>query len=422
MAKKEDAAAKSKANKDEPIPMPSAADRNAKIDFVIAETAKEHGEGCVVRAEHTFASYTLRRPTGIISIDIAMAGGWPAAAPNVLVGPDGVGKDYLLWRTMAETQRLYGKDFCAACYFTEFKPDKLYMKDYCGLQIAFSEDELADLDLARRSAGGEPLSAADLDHYRRQIGTFIPIYGLSADHGFDKVFDFVDTNYFQIVAVNSIGSLQTEAKEKTESFEEFAQQRNEAMLLSKVMPKFSMYLNRRDEFGRPNESTLILVNQVRSKDAAPKNSFMKGRVPQDKDNYKTASNAHALKHHKAIELFMHNGARIYEEGTTPAFMLGRKKTWELTKGKLGTHEGIKGEFNYFFGEGADVYGDLLNTAVALGVIDQSGSWFSYAEEAEYNFRVNSTAKAQEHLRKSPELVDYIRTQCFRVAGTVCRHH
>lgn len=413
-------AAVAKPDKGEPIPMPSAKDREAKINHIIAGAAKAHGEGCVMRAEHSFASYTLRRPTGIISLDIAMAGGWPAAAPNVLVGPDGVGKDYLLWRTMAETQRIYGNDFCAACYFTEFKPDKLYMKDYCGLQIAFSEDELADLDLARRAAGGEPLSNEDLDHYRRQLGTFIPIYGISADHGFDKVFDFVETNYFQIIAVNSIGSLQTEAKEKTESFEEFAQQRNEAMLLSKVMPKFSMYLNRRDPFSRPNETTLILVNQVRSKDAAAK-SFMKGRVPQDKDNYKTASNAHALKHHKAIELFMHNGARIYEENATPPHILGRKKTWELTKGKLGTHEGIRGEFSYFFGEGADVYGDLLNTAVALGVIDQGGSWFSYSDDPAYEFKVNSTAKAQEHLRKHPELVDHIRTQCFRVAGTVCRH-
>jgi RecA/RadA recombinase len=408
-----------KSNKDDPIPMPSAADRNAKIDRIITDSAKEHGEGCVVRAEHTFASYTLRRPTGILSLDIAMAGGWPAAAPNVLVGPDGVGKDYLLWRTMAETQRLYGDDFCGACYFTEFKPDKLYMKDYCGLQIAFSEDELADLDLARHAAGSDPLSAADLDHYRRQIGTFIPVYGISADHGFDKVFDFVETNYFQIVAVNSIGSLQTEAKEKTGSFEEFAQQRNEAMLLSKAMPKFSMYLNRRDEFSRPNETTLILVNQVRSKDAAAK-PFMKGRVPQDKDNYKTASNAHALKHHKAIELFMHNGARIIEEDTTPAVILGRKKTWELTKGKLGTHEGIKGEFSYFFGEGADVYGDLLNTAVALGVIDQAGSWYSF-DSADHKFKVNSQAKAQAVLRKEPEMVSEIRTLCFRTSGTMCRH-
>jgi hypothetical protein len=401
-----------------PINAPTPEERKASIDRIIAEAAKSYGPGCVERSENTHSSYLLRRPTGLISLDIALAGGWPAAAPSVLVGPDGAGKDYLLWRSAAESQRIYGEDFCMACYFTEFKPDKIYMKDYCGFQVALSEEEIAELDKARHDVGKPGFTAAELDHYRRQIGTFIPIYGISADHGFDQVFEFIKTNYCQLVAVNSIGFMQTEAKEQTDSFEEFAQQRNEAMLLSKALPQFAMYMNQPDAYGRPNETSLILVNQVRAKDAASRP--MKGRVPQEKDNYKSASGSWALKHGKAIELFLHNGPKLYDEEAKPPMVLGRKKQWEITKGKLGTHEGIKGEFDYFFGFGADILGDLVNTAIKAGVIELSGSWVTY-ENGPFKFKTQGAARVLEIMRKQPDLAEHIRTRILQESGILCRY-
>lgn len=387
------------------------------MNAIIADATKKFGPGCIDLAQNTNCSYLLRRPTGIMSIDIAMAGGWPAAAPSVLVGPDGAGKDYLLWRTAAESQRLYGDDFCMACYFTEFKPDKIYMKDMCGFQIAFSEDEIEELDRARRGMRRPALSALEIDHYRYQIGNFAAIFGLTADHGFDAVFNFLEANYCQIVAVNSIGFLQTEAKEDTGSFEEFAQQRNEAALLSKALPKFAMYMNRKSVNGRPNETSLILVNQVRSKDATGKK--MPGRPAQEKDSYKTAANAWALKHGKAIEFFIHNGPKIMDMESKPPYALGRKKAWEITKGKLGTHEGIRGEFDYFYGYGADVHGDLANLAIALGIIEGVG-WYKYDNEG-FRIHVQGMPKLLERLRQEPELAAHLKLRCFEEAGTVCRH-
>lgn len=392
--------------------------RNAILDRLIAEAKKEYGEGCVGRSEDMFSSYMLRRPTGLISLDLAMAGGWPAAAPSVLVGPDGVGKDYLLWRTAAESQRIFGEDFCMACYFTEFKPDKKYMKDYCGFQIAMSEDEITELNEAKLRITGAELTNVEIDHYRHQIGTFIPIVGISADHGFDQIFKFLDANICQIIAVNSIGSLQTEAKEKVESFEDFAQQRNEASLLSKVMPKFSMYMNSKGSSGRPNETSLILVNQVRSQDAAKRQ--MPGRPQQDKDTYKTASNSWALKHNKAIELFMHNGPKIYDLSVKPPMALGRLKHWEITKGKLGTHEGLRGEFEYLFGYGADILGDLVNTALRSGVLELDGTWIKYDFEG-YKLKTQGAANVLEVLRKQPAFAEHLKERLLMEAEVLCRY-
>ena len=396
---------------------PTPAEKRAAIEGIVGDAVKKYGPGRVERAEQASSTYMLRRPTGITSLDIAMAGGWPAAAPSVLVGPEGAGKDYLLWRTMAESQKIYGDDFCAAVYFTEFKMDKTYMKDMCGFQIALSEEEIEELDRARQRSRQAPLTAQQLDYYRHQIGNFYAIYGISADHGFDEIFKFLRSNCCQIIAVNSIGFMQTEAKEVTDSYEEFAQQRNEAMLLSKALPQFAMYANQPDAWGRPNETSVLLVNQVRSKDNAQKP--MKGRPVQEKDTYKSAANAWALKHGKALEVFLHNGPKIYDEGTTPPLCVGRKKNWEITKGKLGTHEGIRGEFDYFHGVGADLLGDLLASVVKLGVIEMSGSWLSYEGDG-FALRAQGAARALEQLRKNPDLAEHLRMRCFQETCTLLR--
>jgi RecA/RadA recombinase len=408
-------AAKSKPAREASLAIGMSLDeRRARIEKLLAASEKTYGPGCVQVASKTNMSYLLRRPTGIMSLDLALAGGFPASAPSVIVGPDGAGKDYLLWRTAAETQRIYGEDFCMAVYFTEFRPDKRYMKDYCGLQIAFSEEELLELDQARQSKKLPGLTADELDHYRNQVGEFISIVGISADQGFDQIFEFLDANTCQIVAVNSIGFLQTEAKESVDSFEEFAQRSSEATLLSKALPKFAMYLNRGS-----NETSLMLLNQVRSNDT-PKRA-MPGRPVLDRDQYKTAANAWALKHGKAIELMLHNGAKVYDGDPKNGVVLGRKKQWELTKGKLGTHEGIKGEFNYFYGEGADIAGDLIATAVSLNVIEMSGSWLTFPDK-KFGFRCQGEPKAVALLNKpdNGELVNALRDACFQAADVTFR--
>jgi hypothetical protein len=212
--------------------------------------------------------------------------------------------------------------------------------------------------------------------------------------------------------------MQTEAKEQADSYEEFPQQRNEAMLLSKALPQFAMYMNQPDELGRPNETSLILVNQVRSKDAATR--VMKGRVPQEKDGYKSAANSWALKHGKAIELFLHNGSKIYDETSKPPQVLGRKKQWEITKGKLGTHEGIKGEFDYFFGFGADILGDLVSTASSLGILEINGAWVSYDQDG-FKLKTQGAARVIDALRSRPDFAEHLRLRCYQEANTLCRH-
>ena len=166
----------------------------------------------IKRASDYSSSYLLRRPTGITSLDIALAGGFPASAPVMITGPDGAGKDYLLFRTCAEVQRLYGDDFAMAIYLSEFKLDKPFVRDLCGLKIAATDEELDETDTARENAGLPPLTPEERERYQEQDGHIMIIEGVPAEHGFDAVIQCVASNAFQVVAVNSIGFMQTLAK------------------------------------------------------------------------------------------------------------------------------------------------------------------------------------------------------------------
>lgn len=407
---------KQKAREPSPITVPDFADRSARLDAVVRQINNQMKSTVVRRASETSSSYLLRRPTGITSLDLALMGGIPASAPVVVVGPDSSGKDYLLWKTCAEVQKIYGDDFAMAVYFTEFRPDKRYMRDYCGLKVAMSDAELDEIDEARSRMGLEPLTDEDRARYQEQVGKVYFIYGVTAEEGFDAVIDLVSSNGCQIVAVNSIGFLQTEAKEDQESFKDFAQQRNEAILLSKFLPKLAMTLNRDLPNGERNETSIILINQVRSKDNVRP---IPGRPVMDRDKYRPAAEAHALKHGKALELMIHNGKKLYDEESQTT--LGREKQWVFLKGKLGFHEDKKGTFNYFFDTGADVQGDLINCCKALGIFEVSGSWVEYIKDGEVIFKCQGDGKIRAYFRDHPEVIDELRHECFRKSGIVYRH-
>jgi RecA/RadA recombinase len=407
---------KPKAKTKAPTKEPDTEDRRARLDAVIARVNKEMKQNVIRRADEASSSYLLRRPTGITSVDIALAGGFPASSSCVIVGPDGAGKDYLLWRTCAEVQKLYGEDFAMAVYLTEFRVDKKYMRDICGFKIAMSDEELDEQDAAREDIGLPVLTAEERERYKEQVGRIYLIYGVTAEEGFDAIMDIISSNGCQIVAVNSIGFLQTEAKEEQESFKDFAQQRNEAILISKFLPKLAMVLNRDLPNGERNETTLLLLNQVRSKDnQGPR---MPGRPTLDRDKYRPGAEAYALKHGKAIELIIHNGKVHYDE--VAQMKIGREKNWELNKGKLGTHEGIKGTFDYFYEDGADIIGDLVKTCKSYEIFEMNGAWVSF-EHPEHGFKVMGEDRARMHIQERPELVELLRDACFRKAGIIYRH-
>lgn len=383
-------------------------------DFV----GKEATRGPVIMmASSANCSYMLRRPTGILSADIGLAGGFPASAPSVIVGPEGIGKDHLLWKTCGTVQQIYQDDFAMAVYMTEFKPDKGQMRA-AGLKVAYSPAEIAEIELSRQHLGLPPLTPEEKADLQHQIGQIAIISGVSAEDGFDALNDFLEANLCQIIAVNSIGFLQTEAKESTDSFSEFAQQSSEAMLLSKVAPKFSMTMNK---LGTLNETSILLINQVRTKQDGQR---VRGRPVMEKDKYQPAAGSKALRHGMAIEFFLHRGSAIYDKDAGE--YLGREVNWEISKGKLGTHDGIRGKYQYYYDGGVDTVADIAAVAQQLEVLETSGGGnYTFRPpkgiSAELGFDIRGIERLRYMLRQNTEVCDALREACLRAAGINYRY-
>lgn len=386
--------------------------RKKRLEDLITSCNAKHADGrgapVIMRASDANCSYLLRRPTGVIDLDIALGGGFPASAVSIIVGPEGVGKDHLLWKTCGKTQEIYGDEFAMAVYFTEFKPDKAQMR-HAGLRIAYSEAEIAEFAAQRAELGQPPYTDEELAELRDQVGQIAIVAGVDAETGFDILGEFLESNTCQIIAVNSIGFLQTTAKEEKDSFKEFAQRSSEAILLTKVTPRFAMMMNR---LGSSNETAIILINQVRGADAK---RTMPGRQVQEKDKYQPAVKVHSMRHGMAIELSLHKGSPVlYDERSKEAG--GREIYYELTKGKLGTHDGIKGKYTFLFSNGIQRAESLFAACLRYEVFEVSGSYYTFSHPT-LGFR---SANGQERVRymimNVDGLAEALEEACFKAAG------
>lgn len=389
-----------------------------RIEYVLRMVNDAAGSQVIRRANETDTSYYLRRPTGIPDLDIGLGGGFPASALSVITGPDGAGKDYVINCCIREVQRNYGPEARVAILSTEFPYDKLFARTQAGVEVAFTESEIDDLNRNREKAGVDRLSDEETARYMNQVGEIVLIQGLLMDHALDVLLNVLDTGAFQFIAINSLGVMETVAKNDTDSLEEFAAQSSEAQLLSKFIPKMFMYLNRPMRDGSRNETTLLAANQVRGNRNMPR---LKPGMPMlEHMKYQPGSGSRALAHGKAIDLALHKGPTILDESVKPPVSLGRTINWELTKGKLGTHDGIKGHYDYYFNEGADLATSLVTQAVLHGVIDLSGSWYSF-NDGETEFSLQGAPKTAAHLRENPELYDYVYRRTLAEAGIFCRY-
>ena len=395
-------------------------EKGSVIDRLIAVVNKEFKGEVIRRAGEASTSHTLRRPTGIPDLDIALAGGFPASALSVVTGPDGAGKDYIINCMIREVQNNYGKDAKVCIYSTEFPYDKKFAKDLCGVQVGFSEEEIEELEQARLAQGHPNLTEAELQHYRSQVGEILLVQGVVADHGLYIVLAALETGAFQLIAINSLGVFETAAKDGTDSLEEHAAQSSEAQLLSRFIPKMFMLLNRPIlQTTERNLTTLIAANQVRANRDMPR-ARPGMPVPQHM-KYQPGSGSRALAHGKAIDVMLHKGTVILDKEVDPPQVLGRTINWELTKGKLGTHDSRKGSYDFYFDGGADLASNLLSAGVRYDVIQQAAAWYSYQGPDGMLLKANGADNATNDLRQDAIMSKAIYDDVLRAAGVVCRY-
>jgi recombination protein RecA len=384
---------------------PSRADRAALVAARINKAF--NGKGAILSADQTVNTFTIRRPTGIIELDLAIGGGFPAGGLSQLIGEDNSGKSYLANRTISMTQQTYGEDTAIGLCMTETKYDKAFAKWKCGIHIAMSDFEIALLDQARAQHGLAPYNDQERAWLKYQVGTFHEAAFQTAEQVLEAAVQMVEENIYQVVLVDSFGALLTAAEAESDEGLEGRHYGGASGVLTQFMHRLHAALNLPDKYGRPNTTTVLGINQYRE------NLKATGKY----DNPLQIAGGRALKHGKLVDVLLRKGSKIKIGPEKAQVIVGKEIAWSIIKGKAGCHDGGAGEYRFYYGEygypfGADVYHNLLLTGVRMGVIEQSGSWYGFGGTAICQGQDN----AAQGFSQNPQLVETVRQALFEKAG------
>jgi len=383
---------------------PSRAERAALLAARINKAFD--GKGAVLFADQTSNTFALRRPTGIMDLDLAIGGGFPAGGLSQIIGEDNSGKTYLANRTMAVVQQIYQDETAIGLCMTESKFDKEFAKKKCALNIALSDFEISLLDQGRVEKGQPPHTDQERAWLKYQQGTFQEACFQTAEQVLEACVQMVEENIYQIVLVDSFGALLTAAEAESDDGLEGRHYGGASGVLTQFMHRLHSALNLPDKYGRPNTTTVLGINQYRE------NLKASGKY----DNPLQIAGGRALKHGKLVDVLLRKGAKIWN-GEKKEYQVGKELAWSIIKGKAGCHDGGAGEYRFYYGEhgygfGVDVYHNLLMTGVRLGVIEKSGAWYGFQNQAICQGQDNAAAGFIQY----PQLVEPIRQAIYAKMG------
>jgi hypothetical protein len=350
--------------------------------------SKLGGEGVVIQnAVDVEGRMDLRRPSGILSLDVACGGGLPAGGLSQIDGKEGVGKNLLMNHYFAMNQRIYKENSNIFMLCLEFGYDKLFGRA-CGVKVGLSKYEI-DAHQRKMKIEGKPLlTDKEVVALQEQTGRFDILRGSASEKLLEGVVEMIRLNSYQVGGIDSWDAMLTAAGD-SKDLEENAKVADASNIQTRWMVKVHAALSpqkicplcgsrplgfKRHGSGHKyecvnkdcgwtgetpymweNETTIIGIRQVR---ANMNKANMHAR------EYKVGG-ANALQHGKLIDIQLRPGEYIKRSEVK----IGKEINWELTKGKSGTHEGIKGMYQYFYKPPEiDVISDLVNYCMATDVI------------------------------------------------------
>ena len=386
----------------------TVADRRSEImQHVQAINAQFRGKAVLREGSDIVNVFVLRRPTGIVNLDLKIGGGLPAGGLTQIIGRYSAGKSYLANRVMAVAQETYGHDFAAAVNMTEQRYDKSFAKGKCGLRVAYSEDEIEVFARINREYGKPDFTPEYLAWLRDGVGTFVEGVAGTAEEILEVACQQIEQNLYHVILIDSFGALLTAAEAEHEEGLAGKHRGGAAMVVTQFMHRLHAALNLPDKYGRPNTTTVIGINQYRDNvNAGQYGNPMK------------VAGGNSLAHGKLLDIHVEQGAKIRAKvGSVDNVIIGKEINWEILKQKAGGHDGHKGSYSFYFGEhghgfGIDTYTDLLVAGLQMSVIDQAGAWFSYQGERLGQGKDNVAIT----LYQNPDLLQRIRKDIFKTAG------
>lgn len=387
------------------------------IDELAAEINKRINEGrknkqpTVRRADETGNPFTLRRPTGLASLDIGTGGGLPAGGVTQIDGDTGAGKDALCNLTVAMNQKLYEERSRVFWCQLELPYDKSHGRRQ-GVAVPSSPLDIQFENARREAEGLAPMTQDEITRAQFSIGQLSLADTGPTEDRLQAVLDVVHANICQLVVVDSLAAATSHYRIETPLEDETAQAVNAKMLTDWQHILWHNFLN--PLHGVLNLTTMIVTNQVRAN---------MNRISRRSSATREQS-PHSIKHAKLLDITLKPGEFIGRDGR----QVGKVVRWRITKGKAGVHEGASGEVKYYYETGFDRVDDLANVmssfdmiihtpkAKTCDIIDNYGE--VVVEKCRWGSRGSGV---RDVLYADPGLFDRMYYACLQNAGVSCLH-
>ena len=297
-------------------------DKAKKLKDLRAQLDKQFGKGSLMCAnESVFKRDYIS--TGSIGLDGALGiGGLPKGRIVEIYGPESSGKTTLAIHVIAEAHAADPETRCA---------------------IIDAEHAL-DREYAR--ALGVDIDRLDISQ---------PDYG---EQGLEIADSLIDSGLYSVIVVDSVAALVPKSELDGEMGD--ASMGKHARLMSQALRKLTATVSK-------NDTILIFINQLRDKIGV-----MMG-------NPETTTGGNALKFYASVRLDVRRSTTAENSVMdSDGEKSGNKVTVKVIKNKLAPPF-RKCSFNILYGIGIDKFGEIVDAAVDMNIINRSGSWFSYGE-------------------------------------------
>ena len=313
------------------------------LQAAIAKIDKDFGKGSIMKLGDEHVENVEVIPTGSIGLNAALGvGGYPKGRIIEIYGPESSGKTTLAIHAIAEAQKAGG---IAAFIDAEHAFDRFY--------AAKLGVDVENLWISQPDNGEQALQIAD---------------------------QLISSAAVDIVVIDSVAAL-TPKKEIEGDMGDSAVGL-QARLMSQALRKLTSTISK-------TNTTCIFINQLREKIGV-----MFG-------NPETTTGGNALKFYASVRLDIRRVSSI-KDGED---VIGNQVRVKVVKNKVAPPF-RKCEFEIMFGEGISKIGEIVDLGVDYGIIQKSGSWFSYGGSKLAQGR--EAVKAL--LRDNPELCEELEAQ------------
>lgn len=322
------------------------ADKQKALDSALAQIERQFGKGSIMRlgGDNPIAEIESTS-TGSLGLDIALGiGGLPKGRVVEIYGPESSGKTTLTLHCIAEVQKTGG-----VCAFVdaEHALDPIYAR-----KLGVNLDELL---ISQPDTGEQALEIVDT---------------------------LVRSGAVNMVVIDSVAALTPRSELEGDMGDSSVGVH--ARLMSKAMRKLTSSISR-------TKCTVVFINQIRMKIGVMFGS------PE------TTTGGNALKFYSSVRLDIRRIGSLKDRDE----VVGNATRVKVVKNKVAPPF-KQVEFDIMYGEGISKMGELLDLGVKAGVVEKSGSWFSYGDERIGQGRENAKTFLKENTKMALEIEDKIR--------------